>query len=239
MANEPHTTDSSFRFVTRPDIEAPKWDIEIYNENLLQQDHYWFVAPYENIHQENFPLWNGPHIYDTSGQLIWSGASYVEYINTMDFRMSEVDGQRMLSYIWNKDSRDQKAGGNGILLNDFYELHAIVDMVGNSSKWNFHELNLIDGGKRALMALSQDFSATQINVPPYNGSCRIAKQGFKEVDVETGEIFFEWHTLGRISPQESVYVGDNIQNNTWKEKCANNWGKFISQRTSANTVERH
>ena len=94
-------------------------------------------------------------------------------------------------------------------------------------RWNFHELNLIDNGNRALMVTSQNFSAIEIDVPQYNGSCRIAKQGFKEVDVKTGEIYFEWHTLGHIRAEESVYVGDDVPNNTWRDKCEQNWGKSV------------
>ena len=37
-------------FVTRPDIQAPKFNVTIYDEKALAPG-YWFVAPYANIHK--------------------------------------------------------------------------------------------------------------------------------------------------------------------------------------------
>lgn len=219
-----NNTENFFQFVTRPDIGAPKWDIEVYDRDALQGlGYYWFIGPYAKLEQVEYPLWNGPHIYDTNGELIWSGAPYVEYINTFDFRMSEVDGQQMLTFVWPHNRR-----GNGFILDNTYQVHTIVDMVGNHSKWNMHEFNLIDGGKRALMAFPQDYDPTPISVPGYNGSCKIGWQGFKEVDVNTGEVYFEWNTQGHISPLESNYVAVNV-NYTFKDKCAHDWGKWFAR----------
>ena len=213
-------TENFFQFVTRPDIGAPKWNIEIYDRDALQPGYYWFIGPYASLEQVDYPLWNGPHIYDSNGELIWSGAPYVEYINTFDFRMSEVDGQQMLSFVWPK----HKPEGNGFILDNTYQVHEVVDMVGNHSKWNMHEFNLINDGKQALMAIPQDYSATHIDVNGYSGRCRIGWQGFKEVDVKSGEVLFEWNTQGHVDVEESTYVAKNV-NDTWEDKCSHNWGE--------------
>lgn len=229
-ADDNDNPDDFFQFVTRPDIEAPKWDINIYDEDKLQQGHYCFIAPYANLSQVEFPLWNGPLIYDTSGELIWSGAPYLDYQNTFDFRVSEAGGQRVLSFISGKRfTLDNNRRGNGYLLDTSYEVYTVVDMIGNSSRSNLHEFNLIDNGKRALMILPPTSTAMQINVSKYNGSCEIGVQGFKEVDVETGEIYFEWHTQSHIGADESSLAADGADPKTWKEHCARKWGKSIAQ----------
>lgn len=196
--------DNFVQFITRPDIVAFQWDIKTYYEDELQPGYYWFIAPYDNLFQKIFPRWNGPHIYDMNGELIWAGASRLDYINTYDFRMSEVDGQRMLSYIWSKIP-----GGHGQILNNSYELTTTVNMTGDSSSWDMHELNIINNGESALIVTYQNFHVTEVNLPEYSGPCRIAQQGFKEVEVNTGKVMFEWHTLDHISLEESILVNEN------------------------------
>lgn len=41
-----------FTFATRPDLDAPRWNITIYDEAAVTPG-YWFVAPYEEVEQEN------------------------------------------------------------------------------------------------------------------------------------------------------------------------------------------
>lgn len=221
-------TENFFKFITRPDIGAPKWDIQVYDRDALQPGYYWFIGPYASLDQVDFPLWNGPHIYDSNGELIWSGAPFVKYVNTFDFRMSEVNGQQMLSFVWPKNRQ-----GNGWILDNTYQLHTIVDMVGNHSRWNMHEFNLIDDGTRALMGFPQDYSATRVNNENYTGPCKIGWQGFKEVDVNTGEVYFEFNTQGHIDPAESNYVPKSVKTNTWEDKCATDW-----DITHINAVDR-
>jgi len=226
-AQRNHKADSKdddwfFQFVTRPDIAAPRWDIITYDREALQPDMYWFVSPYASLEQTDFPFWNGPHIYDTNGELIWSGAPYVKYTNSFDFRMSMVDGQQMLSFVWPKPQPD----GNGFILDSSYEVYEQVDMMGNHTKWNMHEFNLINDGKTALMGFPQDYQATNISVDGYMGPCRIGWQGFKEVDVKSGEVLFEFNTKGHVSPEESNYVAKAIEKNDWEHKCAKPWGEL-------------
>ena len=217
QADDDESPDDTFQFITRPDIRAPKWDIKIYDRDELQQGHYWFVAPYDNLPQKIYPLWNGPHIYDTSGELVWSGAPFVEYLNTYDFKMSEIDGQQMLSFIWSKKH------GDGYILDSSYEFYAKVDMsAGNSSRGNMHELNLIDEGKRALIVLSQNYTTRQIKVPEYSGPCEIGQQGIRELDVKTGRVNFDWHTQDHIRPEEIRLT--SATHDTWEELCADHWG---------------
>lgn len=64
----------NFQQFVRPDIDAPRWDLTIYNESALSPG-YWFVAPYQEVVQKRRGgNWVGPHIYDQTGELIWSGA---------------------------------------------------------------------------------------------------------------------------------------------------------------------
>lgn len=216
-------TPNFYQFVTRPDISAPKWDIEVYDPDALAPG-YWFVAPYANLIQKEWPLWNGPHIYDGNGELIWSGAPYVEYCNTFDFRMSHIDGKEMLTFIWPKNSENQEGG---FILDNSYEIHKILDMRGDHQKRpNMHDFNLIDDGKRALMLTTPYQNESHISVPgEFDGLCKVDRQGFKEVDVQSGEVLFEWNSEGHIGVDESTYFVN--EDRKYEQMCSSYWGKFF------------
>lgn len=214
---EDYTPDNFVHFVTTPDISAAKWIIDVYEPDALQQDYYWFLAPYAKLEQTDFWTWNGPQIYDMHGTLIYSGASMIDYNNAFDFRVSRVDGQDMLSF-----STLVKAPDNGYIFDNTYTLYESVDMQGNKSKYNMHDLNLINNGKSALVMLITDYDPTHLSVDGFDGPCQIGWQGFKEVDVKTGEVLFEWHSRDYITVEETNYIPMMTQD-TWEAKCATNW----------------
>ena len=92
-----------FKFASRPDIQAPVWDITSSNDTLVA-DGYWFIAPYEIVTQvEPANGWVGPYIYNSDGQLIWSGAPMFGRWNVFDFGLASVQGEPHLTLLdWHK-----------------------------------------------------------------------------------------------------------------------------------------
>lgn len=212
-----------FEPVTRPDIQAPRWNIEIYDQDRLSPLGYWFVCPYENLLQHTYPLWNGPHIYSTDGELVWSGAPFVKYFNTFDFRMSRMNGEEMLTFIWPKNSENQEGG---FIMNNKYEVVKILDMRGDHQiRPNMHDLNLIDDGKRALMLTMPYQNKSHVVIPgEFNGECKVERQGFKELDVETGDVIFEWNSRHHIGVDETTYFpGLSRTPATFEQMCSSYW----------------
>lgn len=207
-----------YQFVTRPDIGAPKWDVEVYDRQALAPG-YWFVAPYANLQQSTFPLWNGPHIYDQLGGLIWSGAPFFEHKNIHDFRVSMLNGTDVLTMNFPRDGVE----GDGVILNHEYEVERLVDLVGENDGPNMHDFNLVDNGRHALMLTTNELEETEVNLPWFNGTCRVHWQGFKEMNVETGELVYEWNDKGHIDLSESTYLPRTRL--SFGEECKNEWGK--------------
>lgn len=87
-----HDEDGVDRYITRPDIVSPRWQVTVHDKTNIAPG-YWFTAPYEKI-GERKPggAWIGPHIYDSNGDLIWSGAYLYDDRNIMDFKLSNVRG---------------------------------------------------------------------------------------------------------------------------------------------------
>lgn len=209
-----------FQFVTRPDIGAPKWEIETYDQDALAPG-YWFVAPYASLVQTEYPLWNGPHIYDQQGELIWSGAPMFEHKNVHDFRVQMVNDKPMLTMNYPHDF----SFGDAIIMNEGYEIEKSIDSVGNNTGPNMHDFLLIDGGKTALMLTMNGAEETEVDLPAldFKGTCKVRYQGFKEIDVETGLTKYEWNDKGIIGLEESTFVPTG---ETFGESCAKDWGKF-------------
>ena len=111
----------------RPDIGAPRWDVKIYDNDAISPG-YWFVAPYAKLEQKDYKKWNGPHIYDGTGELVWSGAPMFKHYNTYDFRTVEVGGKQMASLISRKDE-------NGVIFDSSYQVNKTVDMDGFLPQW--------------------------------------------------------------------------------------------------------
>lgn len=67
--------EDAWTFRTRPDIEAPRFRIVLYNDSLIAPG-YWFIASYDYLDESRATggHWTAPQIYDGSGGLIWSGS---------------------------------------------------------------------------------------------------------------------------------------------------------------------
>lgn len=210
-------------FVTRPDIEAPKWRIQTYDATALQHGFYWFVAPYLKLEQDTFPMWNGPYIYRTNGQLIWSGGSFFEYKNIHDFRMSYVNGRKMISFI-----RSKPEDAAAQLYDDTYTQYKTLDITSGYDYANMHDLNLIHDGTRALALLHQQPSLTPIPGSS-NGTCKVKWEGFMEIDTSNNEHLYEWNARGHLALNESDLHSSG--KHSLEEVCSHQhrpWGKRVT-----------
>lgn len=161
-----------FQFVTRPDIGAPKWDIETFDADALTPG-YWFVAPYAALFQTEYPLWNGAHIYDQRGELIWSGAPMFKHQNVHDFRVQSLEGVPTLTLNHPHDMTK----GEAVILNDKYEIFKELDAVGHNYGPNMHDFQLINDGKTALMLTIEDAVKTDVDLDYFKGTCNVRFQG--------------------------------------------------------------
>lgn len=157
-----------------------------------------------------------------------------KHYNVFDFQAVEVDGEQMLSLIFPHDYKGTPASsdgmnfptgqnGSGIVLDDGYNIYETVYMRGNLSRQNMHDLTLRDDGKHALMLTAKPDEPSHLHIPHgYDGQCKVGWQGFKEVEVKTGETMFEWFAKGHIREDESTR-----QTDSWEETCADEWGKIM------------
>lgn len=184
----------------RPDIDAPKWEIKVYNESAVAPG-LWFVAPYGIVDQtHNDEAYVAPHIYDSDGDLVWSGATTFNRYNTFAFKVSKVAGKDMLTCIHPHESQ-------GVILDETYENYASVIIGQFGKNTNMHDFQIVDNGTKALY-LNHEMTDNMRNSRQVGyeggGSCKINHNGIEEQDIETKEITFTWSSIGRIDPTESM-----------------------------------
>lgn len=159
------------------------------------------MAPYEGEHLQTYGTpWVGPAIYDSTGDLVWSGALLdVKGFNWMDFRVSDIAGESVLTAM-------SHGWGQGVVLGKDYQVRRRVDIAA-SADFNTHDFHFLDDGKTVLVTSYNwgDASPEMVEAIDHDGKCSMAFDGFKELDGATSETLFEWSSYGNIALDESTY----------------------------------
>ena len=215
---EIHDDDSGlFTFKSRADIRAPKWNVTVYDRSALASG-YWFFGPYETLDMdEEFGNgWIGPHIYTDDGTLIWSGAPMFDNGNTEDFRLSNVNGEDVMTVMDQRHAR-------GVFINNHYE-EIKREKTNGKGMFNSHEFHIVDNGTKALVVWTdrEEIEEEESAKVGFQGRCEVDCNGINEFDVETWERTFTWSSCrdgeGNIGLDESTLNGGSIEN-----KCRRNW----------------
>ncbi|KAF2763658.1 hypothetical protein EJ03DRAFT_322583 [Teratosphaeria nubilosa] len=211
--------DDLTHFVTRPDIKAPILDVKIYDRDAVLPGK-WFVAPYADIaqqsHARNYyqPCQTGPAIYDLDGELMWSGACMLKNRNTCDFRTFYENGTNHLSMIIHGYSTDTLR--HGLFLDNTYRIAQEIDTGTKQYPFNMHELNIkthdVDQHSTALYILNRKgkYDVTTLGIENVTEGW-VGDTGFREVDLITGEVLFEWWPAEHIALDESSGARDGLQ----------------------------
>lgn len=93
--------------------------------------------------------------------------------------------------------------GDGYVLDSSYKVYEDIDIRNGHADPNMHDLTILDDGKRALMLTQKTYEPRPIKIGKFDQQCNIGWQGFREIDLETGEVIFEWDAEGHIDPYES------------------------------------
>ncbi len=147
---------------------------------------------------------------------MWSGATQFEHYNVFDFRTTRIDGVPKLSLLHPHDRHRA-----GVILGANYEIEKTVDVVGDDQEVNMHEFMVIDNGRHVLVTTELTSNSTlqeSLAVGFNGGGCCANWQGFREIDVQSSEVLFEWDPHGRIGLNESTELSASVE-----EMCTNCW----------------
>ena len=96
--------------------------------------------------------------------------------------------------------------GHGVIMDKHYRVVRSVEPASYQASSDMHEFMLIEEGKSALMTQYLRSAYDLCRWDLCDGLGYIQEGAFQEVDVETGEVNFEWRSLDHVDPEES-YVG--------------------------------
>src|SRR5215203_4278528 len=176
-------------FRSRPDLRPPA--VEVSTGKRGRAAGYVFIAPKlgEGEH--------GPMIFDDAGTPVW----FREGLYALNFRVQKYQGEPVLTW-WEGKATPRPSVGEYVILDGSYREVKRVQ-AGNGYGGNQHDF-LITPQSTALLTIynlvSQDLSYLG---GPVEG--RVIDGVVQEVDIETGEVLFEWHSLDHVGLEESYY----------------------------------
>ena len=177
-------------FRSRPDLSPPSVGV------TQKPDHdtaagYIFVAP-----QEGAAGQGGSLIIDERGQIVWFRPLHSAYGRAMNFQVQTYRGRPVLTWI---ESLGEYVS-EFVICDDSYREIA-----------RFPAANGYDGDHHEFLITPQDTALITIyNAVPWDlssvgdSSDNVAMQGLvQELDIETGKVLFEWHSLEHVGLDET------------------------------------
>ncbi|EGV65600.1 hypothetical protein CANTEDRAFT_118004 [Yamadazyma tenuis ATCC 10573] len=195
--------NGDWQFRSRPDLAPPRLNITIPANGTSEG--YLFVAPFtgfDAIGNSHGPRQAAPYIFTDTGDLVWSGYTYFS-IWAANFQAAKLHGKDVLFSFEGSHNPDYGHGhGHITFLDQNYE--TIRELrAGNHKIFDKHEFQIIDE-KTGLAQIYQPRPADLSKWADSKEQQWIVDAIFQEVDIETGEVVFEWSSLDHVSPDESV-----------------------------------
>ena len=178
-------------FRSRPDLRIPTFAVDVAKPGTAPG--LIFVSPYGAPKGQA-----GALIADDTGTAVWEYPSGLEIDN---FTVQTYQGRPALAW-WQGKIVDSHGVGSYVIANDAYQAIAHV-AAGNGLSGDLHEFLLTDRGTALLTC----YRITHTDQRSVGGSSDGAIQDacFQEVDLTSGRVLLEWHSLGHIALAESYW----------------------------------
>lgn len=177
-------------FKSRPDLKPPTVVVEKKTGDVSPG--YVFFGPKKKVKQE------GPLIVDNDGHVVWFSP---QKNGVTDFRVQRYQGEPVLTY-WIGVSKVGIGRGSYVILDDTYRQIATVH-AGNGLMGDEHEFQLTPQGTALITAYKPVPGDLTSVGGPKDG--QILDSYLQEIDVATGKVLFEWHSLGKVGLDESYW----------------------------------
>ncbi|KAM0498995.1 hypothetical protein D7B24_007132 [Verticillium nonalfalfae] len=198
---------ADLRFRSRPELAVPRLNITTPAYGHATEKGLIFITPYEGFAEgHKGPTQPGAYIFRDDGELVWSGTGFhAGWV--ANFRPETWDGKQYLrAFQGTLDGPHGRMYGHHTLLGNDYEVSKVV-RAGSHRLVSAHEFRVVDG----KTALIETPIPRIISLKSWGGSNDqrwIVSGGFQEVDIETGDVLFEWESLDHVDPTLSAFPLD-------------------------------
>jgi hypothetical protein len=196
-SSAPSLTPSSVRITTAAKPSAAPGDL--------------FLAPYQGKGTA------GPMIADQKGNLVWF-RPLPAGVSATNFQVQQYAGKPVLSWWQGRIIRVGYGEGEDVLYDSSYRRIATIK-AGNGYQADLHEIRLTPEGT----AWIDIFDPIRMNLSSMHGSANgiVLDSVVQQIDVKTGLVMWEWHSLGHIplsesnvAPRASGYPWDYVHINS-------------------------
>jgi hypothetical protein len=177
----------AWSFRSRPDLRPPA--VTVGTRARGRTPGHVFVSPKLGQGQ------HGPLIVDDMGRPVW----FRDGLYALNFRVQEYRGEPVLTW-WEGEPTPRPSVGVYVMLDGSYREVKRVQ-AGNGYKGNQHDFLLTPQGTALLTVYNLVGRDLSYLGGPVAG--RVIEGIAQEVDVETGEVLFEWHSLDHVDVEES------------------------------------
>ena len=183
-------------FRSRPGLSPPSVGVETQAHDTAPG--YIFVAPKKGAGQD------GPLMLDDSGQPVWFRPVRGAGVRAMDFKVQQYRGEPVLTYYQGVGITYGR--GEYVILDSSYREITRV-RAGNGFMGDHHEF-LISPQDTALITI---YNPVRRDLSAVGGSTDgVVLDGIaQEIDIETGEVLLEWHSLDHVGVDESYSEPEN------------------------------
>jgi hypothetical protein len=185
LSSGPSALPKSFR--SRPDLSPPA--VEVTTQAHGTAPGYIFIALKEGTGE------HGPMIIDNLGKPIW-----IRKVNyALDFKVQHYQGKLVLTW-WEGEPFPRPSVGEYVILDRSYREITRVQ-AGNGYQGNQHDFLITPQDTALLTVYSPVRRDLSLLGGPEEG---MVMEGIaQEIDIESGEVLFEWHSLDHVSLEES------------------------------------
>jgi hypothetical protein len=189
--NETASPADTQSFYTQPGVRAPVMTVTTPDHDPAAGDIFTTNGP--------SPGQYGPLIYNPQGQLVWfehlPGGETAEDLNVQSF-----EGQRALTWWRGKVLSLGFGQGEDEIMNSAYETIAHV-RGGNGLKADLHDLQIAPHDVAWITA----YNPIRCNLSSAGGVSNgaITDVAIQEIDIETGLVRWEWHSVDHVAAAES------------------------------------
>jgi outer membrane protein assembly factor BamB len=185
----------AWSFRSRPDLHPPV--IEVTRRARDTAPGRIFVAP-KNGPDEAGPGQDGCMILDNDGQPVWLRLLQIEDVDVMNFKVQTYKGETVLTW-WEGLHTGYGQGEYVIFDHSYREIKRFG--AGNGYEGDHHEF-LITPEDTALITIYNKVPGDSVAVgDPVDGN--VLDGIVQEIDIETGEVLFEWHSLEHVGLDNS------------------------------------
>lgn len=183
-----------------PSVNFVKWD------ERCDDGGYYLISP-----NGKYVTYPGPVILDSRGNLVWTSDRY-EHVSNLNIQTYK--GRRYLTF-WSSHIGVIDGYGRGVyyMLDENYEVFRKLAPKGDHLWGDMHEFKLTDEGT-ALMTV---YNPIPGDLTPIGGTTDgwILDGMFQEIDLETGELLFEWKASDHLEIDDTIrwYSG---KDNGWR-----------------------